>query len=46
MLYRLSYANPSRRFLKRIIVFVLARLGAVDTENVNSAENEQTCLAQ
>ncbi len=43
MLYRLSCATPSRRFLKRIFVFGLARLGAEDSENVNYAENEQIC---
>jgi hypothetical protein len=40
MLLRLSYATLSRRFLKRIIVFVLAGFGVVD------AENEQICRYQ
>jgi hypothetical protein len=44
MLYTLSYASPSRRFLKRIIVFAVVRSGAGDAENVNYAENEQICL--
>jgi hypothetical protein len=43
MLYRLSCTIPSRRFLKRIIVLVLAKLGPGDAENVNYAENEQIC---
>ncbi len=43
MLYRLSYATLSIRFLKRIIVFVSAMVCAGDAENVNYAENEQIC---
>jgi hypothetical protein len=43
MLLRLSYATLSRRFLKKIIVFVLAGFGVVDAENINYAENEQIC---
>ncbi len=43
MEFRSLHATASGLFLKRIIVSVLARLGAVDAENVNSAENEQIC---
>ena len=43
MEFRSLHATANGLFLKRIIVSVLARLGAVDAENVNSAENEQIC---
>jgi hypothetical protein len=46
MVFRSILATASSLFLKRIIVFVLAKLGAVDAENVNSAENEQICPIQ